>query len=323
MRLSSTSLLLFVTVTSTTSGAFLISPSAQRSIRINKPSFNNNDNKPTILKGYLDDLSSDLYQEDATPDVEKDSAEYNKMAKDQIDRYGPGNLADFVDFDEFDGGDGQMGVAGDGQKGLDKKEFESATVVDMNKSKMRSAKNAWGTSTGYADELIQKTGMDTARAQQLENWANQREVVAKNQQLKFMTEEFDQIEANAEADWRTLGSFGVERNEEFDLDEEFGPVVAGDTLEGTYELTARPNGGAQTVDLPIKNPYMGFADFRMAFTPETPLCWSVTPNEGSLSKTATDFVIKFRPENIGVFEGYLVLQTEDLKMTWKVVGSTG
>ena len=34
------------------------------------------------------------------------------MEKDQVDRFGPGNLDQFVDFEEFDGGDGQMGVAG-------------------------------------------------------------------------------------------------------------------------------------------------------------------------------------------------------------------
>ncbi len=83
----------------------------------------------------------------------------------------------------------------------------------MNKSRMRSAKNAWGTSTGYADELMQKRGMDSARAQQLENWHNQREIQAQKQQQRFMTEQYDQVQQNAEADWRTLSKFGVERNQ--------------------------------------------------------------------------------------------------------------
>ena len=33
------------------------------------------------VKGYLDDISSDLYKESDEPDVEKDSADYNKMSK--------------------------------------------------------------------------------------------------------------------------------------------------------------------------------------------------------------------------------------------------
>lgn len=55
----------------------------------------------------------------AKADPVKDSYEYNKMSQEDIDRYGPGTMADFVDFEEFDGGDGQMGVAGDGQAGLE------------------------------------------------------------------------------------------------------------------------------------------------------------------------------------------------------------
>ena len=36
-------------------------------------------------------------------------------------------------------------------------------------SRYNTAKNAWGTNTGYADTLIEQ-GVDTSRAQQLENW---------------------------------------------------------------------------------------------------------------------------------------------------------
>ena len=66
----------------------------------------------TIIKGYLDDLTNELYKEVDMADEVADSRENNQMSKDQIDRFGPGNLADYVEFNEFDGGDGQMGVAG-------------------------------------------------------------------------------------------------------------------------------------------------------------------------------------------------------------------
>jgi uncharacterized protein YktA (UPF0223 family) len=78
------------------------------------------------------------------------------------------------------------------------------------KSKTMSAKNAWGTTTGYAEQLIDK-GMEATRAQQLENWNNQQEVINKKRQQKYMTEEFDKV--SGEENWRSLSSFGVERNQ--------------------------------------------------------------------------------------------------------------
>ena len=297
------------------------------------------------LKGYLDDLTSDLYGEDSNPDPEAESREATKMDKSEIANHGPGSFKDFVDFNEFDGGDGQMGVAGDGSgNALEKMD----AVPQLAKSKMMSAKNAWGTSTGYADQLLEsRPGMDTARAQQLENWANQQEVRAKNQQLKEMADNFDNAQPSEEENWRQMAKFGVERNEEFDLDEEFGPVTAGSDIEGVIELKTALNRVA-THDLhvsvfdclsyaqidhlslltvfmammQIKNPYMGFADFRAAFTADTPMDWSVEPNEGSLSKEATHFTVKFRPVGPGMIQGHLVIETEDFKKTWQVQGST-
>ena len=68
---------------------------------------------------------------------------------------------------------------------------------------------------------------------------------------------------------------------------------------------------------------MGFADFRAAFTPETSTAWTIEPTEGSLThKEDTTFIVRFRPQGPGVSEGYLVVETEDFKKTWKVVGST-
>lgn len=176
--------------------------------------FSTSPSQRTLLKGYLDDLSSELYKPDATPDVEADKREANNMDESQLDRFGPGNWNQFVDFHEFDGGDGQMGVAGDGEKGLDKKDFETGELASqVNKSRMRSARNAWGTSTGYAEKLVTEQGMDSARAQQLENWHNQQEIRKKKEQQRFITEQFDKVQENAEADWRTLAKFGVERND--------------------------------------------------------------------------------------------------------------
>lgn len=83
----------------------------------------------------------------------------------------------------------------------------------MNNSRARSAKNAWGTSTGYAEQLIKDKGMDSARAQQLENWHQQREINMRKQSQRDQAAQFDTVQENAEADWRTLAKFGVERNQ--------------------------------------------------------------------------------------------------------------
>lgn len=105
------------------------------------------------------------------------------------------------------------------------------------------------------------------------------------------------------------------------MDEEFGPVTPGDVLDGTIELSSRI-GQLQAHSIVMKNPFMGFADFRAAFTSNTPMAWTVEPNEGNLGKSPQEFIIRFSPENPGVTEGLLVIQTEDFKKTWKLIGST-
>jgi ABC-type nitrate/sulfonate/bicarbonate transport system substrate-binding protein len=67
---------------------------------------------------------------------------------------------------------------------------------------------------------------------------------------------------------------------------------------------------------------MGFADFRAAFSAGTGEGWTVTPSEGSLAKKEeTQFLLKYKAQNPGVSEGYLVVETEDFKKTWKIIGS--
>jgi hypothetical protein len=69
---------------------------------------------------------------------------------------------------------------------------------------------------------------------------------------------------------------------------------------------------------------MGFADFRAAFTTESPKEFTVSPSEGALKqREATDFTVKFKAQGPGVVAGDLVIETEDFKKTWKVVGRTG
>ena len=68
---------------------------------------------------------------------------------------------------------------------------------------------------------------------------------------------------------------------------------------------------------------MGFADFRASLTPETGPGWTVTPTEGALKQREdTQFIVRFKAQSPGVTEGYLVIETEDFKKTWKLVGGT-
>lgn len=55
----------------------------------------------TAQRGYLDDLSNELYAPDASSSREEVDTEKMNMDKDQIDRYGVGSWEGFVDFDEF------------------------------------------------------------------------------------------------------------------------------------------------------------------------------------------------------------------------------
>lgn len=279
-----------------------------------------------VVRGYLDDLTPELNKQVDEIRPEEETHEATKMKQEDKDRYGPGNFDDFVDFQEFDGGDGQMGVAGDGQQGLEKLDsgplMGSTMQKSLQKSKAMSAKNAWGTSTGYADDLMKKNPkMDISRAQQLENWQNQQEVRRKTLQQQQMAEAYDEMNYSEEENWRALAKFGVERNQEFDLDDSFGAVTAGD-IEGVIEMKANA-GQMYTEFLSVKNEFMGFADFRASFTPESGPSFTVEPTEGSLSaKEPTELTIRFRPQGPGTVEGYLVVETEDFKKTWKIVGST-
>jgi hypothetical protein len=92
-------------------------------------------------------------------------------------------------------------------------------------------------------------------------------------------------------------------------------------MEGTIEINTRV-GGTGYHEFLLKNPYMGFADFRATLTPESGASWTVTPAEGSLSKEATQFSVRFTPGSMGVSEGHLIIETEDFKKVWKLVGST-
>lgn len=247
-------------------------------------------------------------------DIEKLGSDFTKMSKDRIDRFGPGDFDQYADFpsDQFDGGDSEMGLSGDGSVGLRKLGRDvSPHLARTLSAKIQSEKSECeaGTSMSYVDELLQANPeMDKVRAQQLENWATQKEIALANRHMH------EKIEA-------TLAS---DQSDDYEGVAVFSNLVeAGDDLEGTITLKSPINGVARH-DIMLKNPYIGFARFRAAFAGEACSEWSVIPSDGYLKqKEETHFAVTFKPQNPGVSVGYLVIETEDFKKTWRVVGSTG
>mmetsp|Transcript_27961 Transcript_27961/g.36110 ORF Transcript_27961/g.36110 Transcript_27961/m.36110 type:complete len:303 (+) Transcript_27961:108-1016(+) len=243
-------------------------------------------------------------------DTERLGAEYTKMDKDKIHRYGPGDFAQYVDThssDLFDGGDSEMGLSGDGNSGLHK----IGRDVSPHMARTLAAKTDQAAATGlsYADELLQiNPGMDAARAQQLENWATQQEIAAANRYM-YQTSHYNPGHEYADI-YEDEASFSY-------------PVEAGDEIEGTIALKAAINGVA-VHDIMLHNLYMGYAQFRAAFVGDVSNEWSVTPSDGYLKQNeATHFAVRYNPHSAGVSYAYLVIETEDFKKTWRIVGSTG
>jgi len=247
-------------------------------------------------------------------DVDRLGADATKMSKDQIQHYGPSSLDDYVDTpdtpDMFDGGDSEMGLFGDGQNGLNC--FSSPHMTTTLAAK--SDEGALPDTMSYSDELlINNPNMDTIRAQQLNNWANQREISMSNSR-SYMND---------------VGKYSMDQEEEedqYDLESSFDhEVQAGHVIEReAIVLRAPVNSGTATHELHVKNVYMGFAPYRAAVVGDDANEWSVTPNDGVLKSSAdTQFIIRYTPHNNGVSRAHFVIETEDFVKTWKVVGSTG
>jgi hypothetical protein len=114
---------------------------------------------------------------DPSSEIERD---FTKMDKDKIIHYGPGDFTHYVDYDSsdlFDGGDSEMGLAGDGNLGL--RRFGRDVSPHMART-LNAKVDQVAVVSSYADELLNNSGMDAARAQQLENWATQKEIAIAN-----------------------------------------------------------------------------------------------------------------------------------------------
>jgi len=246
----------------------------------------------------------------------------------------------------------------------DKDEFGDSSSSRKEGSDARTAaagKNYFGRSTGLADKLIDqisdddlRTGrMDTVRAQQKENWFNQRAIHAQNraqgQGVVFGEEQTNRPreggyiarESISSSAWRSgakeseisqsdladhlknLQALPAER-----LDgQEWGELVVtpDDPIEHTYEVRASPR-QTDVTDIAMRNDYNTFAPFRCAFLPGSSPTFSVSPNHGTMNRRSGDpvgVVVRYTPVETGTLqEATLVFETEDMKKIYKFIGST-
>jgi len=281
---------------------------------------------------------------------------------------------------DFDGGDSGGGVVGDGNTDLED-QHNSASVVrglgnvaaavglggtNVGRGQVKSAtdsrvasagKNYFGRSTGYADKLIEEISeedlknhrMDRVRAQQKENWFNQRAIHAQNkaqgQGVVFGERKagghYIAREALSSETWQQ----GAHENEisQHDLanhleklrtvpaqrldGEEWGALVisADDPIEQTFEISSAIRQTAIT-EIDVQNMYNTFAPFRVLFTTDSSPDFTVTPTCGTMNRRSGDpihLVVRFTPKNYGeASTACLVLETEDFKKIWKFIGST-
>jgi len=270
-------------------------------------------------------------------------------------------LKEFEKYDlDFDGGDSGGGVVGDGNTDLEDQHnspsvvrggMGSATgssggniavgrgqVKSATDSKIASAgKNYFGRSTGYADTKIAQITevdrknhkMDNVRAQQLENWHNQR-AIAKENRAQGQGVVFGEVDGDTEVSQRDLAKHldEMRTTPAARLDGEAWSEISEDgaeEIEATFEVKAAVKGVSMT-EVSVKNMYNTFAPYQCDFTSTSPDCFEVSPNQGSMNRRSGEPIVvtvRYSPEEYGPpLTGTLVFETEDFKKVYKFIGST-
>jgi len=221
-----------------------------------------------------------------------------------------------------------------------------------------AGKNYFGRSTGLADKLMDsitdddvKTGkMDAVRAQQKENWFNQRAIhasnraqgqgvvfgdttegkpreggyVARDAQSKATgAKELEISQHDLANHLQNLASLPAERLDGQEWGELF--ITDADPITQTFEVRASPRQTSVT-DIPVSNDYNTFAPYRCHLLPTSSSAFSVSPNHGSMNRRSGEpvgVVVRYSPQESGVVhEGIVVFETEDMKKIFKFIGST-
>jgi len=256
-------------------------------------------------------------------DMEKQGVDFTKMPKDELDRFGPGSFDQYADntYNDFDGGDSETGLVGDGQSGLrqigsDVSPHLASTMAARYSPAYEEVETSQMATMSYAEELVHSNpSMDEIRAVQLQNWATQQEIASANRYMNEKTQVYYETAYDDDCTDYSESSLDHLPIDEIGAEDE--------TVDCLITLVA-PLNGVSSHEITVKNPYMGFAKFRTYFVGDAAVEWTVTPSDGYLKQNeATQFVISYRPQNSGVVHGHFVIETEDFKNIWKVVGSTG
>ena len=240
--------------------------------------------------------------------------------------------------------------------------FGGEQVTGATQARTASAgKNYFGRSTGLAEKIIdnmseedRKNGrVDAVRAQQKENWFNQRAIHRANRangqgvvfgestegrptEGGYIARESLQSDAwragaqeneisqrDLASHMQKLASLPAER-----LDvEECGELVItdADPITETFEVRASPRQTVVTV-INVKNDYNTFAPYRCSFLPGSSEAYSATPNHGTMNRRSgepVEVVVRYTPQASGeVLLGTLVFETEDMKKIYKFIGGT-
>lgn len=282
---------------------------------------------------------------------------------------------------EFDGGDSGGGVVGDGNTDLED-QHNSATlgalrggIADVTSATMEvgrgsirglddgpkgateartasAGKNYFGRSTGLADKLMDnmseedmKMGrMDKVRAQQKENWFNQRAIHAQNraqgqgvvfgEEEKLRPREGGYVAREAIASSTARSGAGESEISQRDLanhmaslaslpaerldGQEWGELALteADEITAKYEVRASPR-QTDVTEIDVKNDYNTFAPYRCALLPGSSPAFTVSPNHGTMNRRSgepVNVVVRYTPMDTGsLHEAMLVFETEDMK----------
>lgn len=252
---------------------------------------------------------------------------------------GRGSVQTLVDYDDLN--DGDQTVSGD---------TSSRTAS--------AGANYFGRSTGLAEKLINEgfteddlkyKRMDKVRAQQKENWFNQRAIHANNR-AQGQGVVFGDTTVGKPSEGGYIARESMSRSGSNDMEisvadlanhmaglasapaerldgEEWGALGLSDsdTIEQTFEVRSSPR-QTHVTEIAVRNDYNTFAPYRCEFLPGTSPAYTVAPTAGSMNRRSGEpinVVVRYTPQETGSMnEAYLVFETEDLKKVYKFIGST-
>ena len=220
-----------------------------------------------------------------------------------------------------------------------------------------AGKNYFGRSTGLANKLINEMSdedvkmgrMDCVRAQQKENWFNQR-AIHRNNRAQGQGVVFGQETAGAPSEGGFVARENMARSSQVEneisqrdlashleslaslpaerLDGlEWGELVISptDPLDATFEVRASPR-QTDVTEIAVRNDYNTFAPFRCGFLPGSSGAFACTPNHGTMNRRSgepTKLTVRYTPQETGVVaEAILIFETEDFKRIYRFIGST-